>query len=59
MEGFEILFVDDEVEILNTVGEYLSQEGYKVTPSMFQLYPVCFSYIFEWQHKSRMEGGHP
>ena len=29
MKDFEILFVDDEVEILDTVGEYLSQEGYK------------------------------
>ena len=59
MEGFEILFVDDEVEILDTAGEYLSQEGYKVTPSMFQLYPVCFRNIFELQHKTREEGGHP
>ena len=33
MEEIEILFVDDEVEILNTVGEYLSQEGYNVTLS--------------------------
>nr|MBC8458602.1 sigma-54-dependent Fis family transcriptional regulator [Deltaproteobacteria bacterium] len=33
MEDFEILFVDDEVEILDTVGEYLSQEGYKATLS--------------------------
>ena len=33
MEYFEILFVDDEVEILDTVGEYLSQEGCKVTLS--------------------------
>ena len=31
MEDFEILFVDDEVEILDTVGEYLSQKGYKAT----------------------------
>lgn len=33
VEDFEILFVDDEVEILDTVGEYLSQEGYKTTLS--------------------------
>ena len=33
MEDFEILFVDDEVEILDTVGEYLSQKGYNVTLS--------------------------
>ena len=33
MEDFEILFVDDEVEILDTVGEYLSQGGYKATLS--------------------------
>ena len=33
MEEFEILFVDDEVEILDTVGQYLSQEGFKVTLS--------------------------
>ena len=33
MEEFEILFVDDEVEILDTVGQYLSQEGFNVTLS--------------------------
>ena len=33
MEDLEILFVDDEVEILNMVGEYLSREGYKTTLS--------------------------
>ncbi len=33
MEGLEILFVDDEVEILDTVGQYLSQEGFNVTLS--------------------------
>jgi DNA-binding NtrC family response regulator len=33
MEDFEILFVDDEVEILDTVDEYLSHEGYKTTVS--------------------------
>lgn len=33
MEELEILFVDDEVEILDTVGQYLSQEGFKVTLS--------------------------
>ena len=33
MKDFEILFVDDEVEILDTVGEYLSQEGYKAVLS--------------------------
>jgi DNA-binding NtrC family response regulator len=33
VEEFEILFVDDEVEILDTVGQYLSQEGFKVTLS--------------------------
>ena len=33
MEDLEILFVDDEVEILDTVGEYLSQEGYNATLS--------------------------
>ena len=31
MEDFEILFVDDEREILDIVEEYLSQEGYRVT----------------------------
>ena len=33
MEEFDILFVDDEVEILDTVGQYLSQEGFNVTLS--------------------------
>jgi len=33
VEEFEILFVDDEVEILDTVGQYLSQEGFNVTLS--------------------------
>ncbi|HEA69109.1 MAG TPA: STAS/SEC14 domain-containing protein [Desulfobacterales bacterium] len=29
-----------------------------MTPSMFQFYPVCFRYIFELQHKSRVERRH-
>ena len=33
VKEFEILFVDDEVEILDTVGDYLLQEGFKVTLS--------------------------
>ena len=33
MENFEILFVDDEVGILDTVDQYLSQEGFNVTLS--------------------------
>ncbi len=33
MEEFEILFVDDEIEILDTVGQYLSQNGFNVTLS--------------------------
>jgi len=32
VEGFEVLFVDDEVEILDTVGEYPISRGVQSDP---------------------------
>ena len=52
VEDLEILFVDDEIEILDTVGEYLSREGYKTTLSdngldaLGMVKEKCFDVVF-------------